>query len=211
MADLNEVIQIGSLPVPLPSSTPVTAEPKKAKSVPEPAPAENFDIPDEAYLPEEAFDPPPDNPHRRREIIQKIGAYKTLFPTQLIDIDASLKGIDMLSVYELESLLGDVQFMVESRQSTKMSRGMFLGGITMLEGASPLIGLRLEGLSNMAAQSSNLLECVDETYLKYAPSIQDPRHRLGIEFIRMCYTLDAHNRAKDMTLSENQQTLAEGL
>ena len=60
MADQNEVIQIGSLPVPLPSSTPVTAEPKKAKASPEPAPAENFDIPDEAYLPEEAFDPPPD-------------------------------------------------------------------------------------------------------------------------------------------------------
>ena len=211
MAEPNENIEIGSLPIPLPAAH-VEVEPKASRAAAvESSDPENYDIPDEAYRPEEDFEMPPDDPYRRREVIRQISSYKTLFGSQLTEIKESIQHLDTESLPRLEELLLDVQFMVESRQSIKMARGTFISGITMIEAISPVIGLRLEGLSVVSAQSENLLECVDEIYIKHAPKCQDPIHRLGFELARLCYTLDAHNRARDAKLTPTQETLATGL
>ena len=208
-----EVIDVGNLPVPLPSASVSVDAP--AKSAPAPQMTEY-----EEYCPDRDAPPmdeeqyiAPENSHRRRQIIRQISSYKAMFSPHLTDIESTIKNLDTLAVFDLELLLCDVQFMVESRQSAKMARGTFLGGMTMIEGVAPALGIRLEGLSNMAAQSENLLECVDEVYLKHAPAAQDPLQRLGIELARMCLTLDRHNRACDPQpqITESQQKLAKGL
>ena len=79
MAEPNENIEIGSLPIPLPAAH-VEVEPKASRAAAvESSDPENYDIPDEAYRPEEDFEMPPDDPYRRREVIRQISSYKTLF------------------------------------------------------------------------------------------------------------------------------------
>ena len=74
-------------------------------------------------------------------------------------------------------------------------RSLFVGSLVGLEAVGQYAGLELKGLSNVAAQSEDLLLTVDECAIKYESVIQiDPLARLAIGVGQLCLAIDAHNR-----------------
>jgi hypothetical protein len=142
-------------------------------------------------------------------------SYKITFGQHLKELD--LENLGNKQTSELEILLMDVQFQVETRQSTKNVRSKFLNGIYLVENAGENMGLYLEGLSEEVAQDDDILECVDEITLKYCPKPQDPRIRLALSMATICYKLDSKNRPLrekneiQRKVSPEHEKLTEGL
>ena len=129
----------------------------------------------------------------RRQLIRKVGRYRALFAQQLSDINTS--NLDVLPLQKLRDLSQDVEFLVATRRSAAACRSLFVGSLVGLETIGPYAGLELKGLSNVAAQSEDLLLTVDECAIKYESVIQiDPLARLAIGVGQLCLAIDAHNR-----------------
>ena len=129
----------------------------------------------------------------RRQLIRKVGRYRALFAQQLSDINTS--NLDVLPLQKLRDLSQDVEFLVATRRSAAACRSLFVGSLVGLETIGPYAGLELKGLSNIAAQSEDLLLTVDECAIKYESVIQiDPLARLAIGVGQLCLAIDAHNR-----------------
>jgi hypothetical protein len=98
----------------------------------------------------------------------------------------------------LTALLEEVQFLVETRRSTAQARGLFLAGLTMGEAAGPYVGLKLQGLTQVARQSNDLLTTVDECALRYEAVVRvDPLARLAMCVGQLALAVDAGNRARE--------------
>ena len=129
----------------------------------------------------------------RRQLIRKVGRYRALFAQQLSDINTS--NLDVLPLQKLRDLSQDVEFLVATRRSAAACRSLFVGSLVGLEAVGQYAGLELKGLSNVAAQSEDLLLTVDECAIKYESVIQiDPLARLAIGVGQLCLAIDAHNR-----------------
>ena len=135
----------------------------------------------------------PEDKEERRQLIRKVGRYRALFAQQLSDINTS--NLDVLPLQKLRDLSQDVEFLVATRRSAAACRSLFVGSLVGLETIGPYAGLELKGLSNVAAQSEDLLLTVDECAIKYESVIQiDPLARLAIGVGQLCLAIDAHNR-----------------
>jgi hypothetical protein len=135
----------------------------------------------------------PEEKEERRQLIRKVGRYRALFAQQLSDINTS--NLDVLPLQKLRDLSQDVEFLVATRRSAAACRSLFVGSLVGLETLGPYAGLELKGLSNVAAQSEDLLLTVDECAIKYESVIQiDPLARLAIGVGQLCLAIDAHNR-----------------
>ena len=112
--------------------------------------------------------------------------------------DITTTGLDKMPLAALQDLATDVEFLVGTRRSSKAVRGLFLGGLTGLEMAGPLIGFRLQGLANVAAASEDLLTTVDEVAVKYESQLYvDPVARLALGIMQLAVAVDSHNRRKE--------------
>ena len=162
--------------------------------------------------PEEEPEPPsPDEVKQRRSLVRCIARYKAVFPAEVSELAAELEGLIHKSPEELAALLEEVQFLVETRRSTAQARGLFLAGLTMGEAAGPYVGLKLQGLTQVAAQSTDLLTTVDEVALKYEGVVQvDPMARLAMAVGQLCLAVDGVNRAREAgaTKSDTQESPA---
>ena len=165
--------------------------------------------------PEEEPEPlSPDEVKTRRNLVRHIARYKAVFPAEVSELAAELEGLIHKSPEELAALLEEVQFLVETRRSTAQARGLFLAGLTMGEAAGPHVGLRLQGLTQVAAQSADLLTTVDEVALTYEDVVQvDPLARLAMAVGQLCLAVDGANRAREAAstaavrpIPEKQQT-----
>ena len=135
----------------------------------------------------------PEEREERRQLIRKVGRYRALFAQQLSDINTS--NLDVLPLQKLRDLSQDVEFLVATRRSAAACRSLFVGSLVGLEAVGQYAGLELKGLSNVAAQSEDLLLTVDECAIKYESVIQiDPLARLAIGVGQLCLAIDAHNR-----------------
>ena len=199
---MTEEIEMGKLPVEdcEIDYSPVLPSAKSSEEKQE-SPPETFQcLSEELWKPE----PTPEELLRKREIVSMIRSYKLRFAAHVEDLDT--KNYSSRSVHELEILLSDIQFQVESRQGDKMIRNSFVNSMFWAESAGDLVGLKLQGLAENVAASEAVLECVDEVSLKYKPRLQDPLARLGLEMITLCARLDAHNREKEEKLGKLQPT-----
>ena len=135
----------------------------------------------------------PEEKEERRQLLRKIGRYRSLFPKELDDI--STTGLQTMSMEKLRDLATDVEFLVGTRRSAKAVRGMFIAGLQAGELAGPLVGLELQGLANVAAASEDLLLTVDEVAVKYEKILYvDPVARLGLAVVQLALAVDSHNR-----------------
>jgi hypothetical protein len=132
---------------------------------------------------------------QRRKLIRKISRYKALFSKELTEISGNLEGLGSKSLDELIDLENDVSFMVSTRKSLQASRSMFIGGLTIGEGLSHHVGLKLKGLTQVASNNVELLETVDEISVKYEEIFSvDPVTRLGLILTQLILAVDTHNR-----------------
>jgi hypothetical protein len=69
----------------------------------------------------------------------------------------------------LEILLENIEFCVSVLQSGKQSRIIFLTSLAIWESlGKKVLKLQLDGLTNIASQSPELMETVDECSIKYS-------------------------------------------
>jgi hypothetical protein len=123
--------------------------------------------------------------------------YRALFPTELVDVD--LTDLGARPIEELRDIARDVEFLVSTRRSAKAVRGMFIGSVQLLETGGPFLGLELEGLTGVVAQSKDLLETVDEAAVKYEGIMEvDPVARIAIQMGQLVLAIDQHNRQKKL-------------
>ena len=213
---MTEEIEIDALPVPFPvASSEVSVE----KSKPTPKQENNNQMQqetDDSFDYEDSFDQSKtvetvEELARKRELISMIGRYKATFARHLTELDTEALGKRLTS--DLEILLLDVQFQVETRQGHKMVRGTFVNGMIFVENAAPYVGLKLKGLAATVAVSEPILECVDEINLKYAPKVQDPIARLGMEMAAICMQIHDQNCKLEANapITDNDRKLREGL
>jgi hypothetical protein len=131
----------------------------------------------------------------KNKLIRKIGQYKAVFSEELAELD--LRNLYLKSLPELIDLSELVEFHVSTRRSIKSAHNVFLGGLTVMELFAPRVGFDLKGLTNVAANSQDLLDTVSECSIKYSQNIQiDPIHRLGIHVMQLALAVDSHNKAK---------------
>ena len=131
---------------------------------------------------------------QRRVLLRKIRRYKAIFPEEVEDCD--LDNLQARSIADLETSLADVQFAVETRRSTAQARSLFLASLAMGEAAGGFVGLKLQGLTGVAAQSEDLLRNVDEVALKYEAVTQlDPVARLALSVGQLALAVDQANRS----------------
>jgi len=135
----------------------------------------------------------PELKEERRQLIRKIGRYRSLFPKELEDVSTS--GLQSMPMEKLRDLSTDVEFLVGTRRSAKAVRGMFIAGLQAGELAGPFVGLQLEGLANVAASSEDLLLTVDECAVRYEKVLYvDPVARLALAIAQLALAVDSHNR-----------------
>ena len=141
--------------------------------------------------------PTEEEKNERRVLIRKVMRYRTLFPTELVDVD--LSDLGARAIEELRDLARDVEFLVSTRRSAKAVRGMFLGSVQLLETGGPFLGLELEGLTGVVAQSKDLLETVDEAAVRHEKMMEvDPVARIAIQMGQLILAIDSHNRQKKL-------------
>ena len=80
-------------------------------------------------------------------------------------------GLDSMTLPALRDLATDCEFLVGCRRSSKAIRGLFLGGLQGLEMVGPMVGFKLTGLANVASQSQDLLETVDEVAIAHEKAL----------------------------------------
>jgi hypothetical protein len=139
----------------------------------------------------------------RRSLVRRLARYKAVFPLETAELRDELEGLPHKSPEELTTLLEEVQFLVETRRSTVQARGLFLTGLTMGEAAGPYVGLKLQGLTQIARQSDDLLRSVDECALKYEEVVRlDPAARLAMCVGQLALAVDGANRARETGASK---------
>ena len=163
-------------------------------SIHEPADDDGEDDPEEAAaVPEELT---PEQREERRQLIRKIGRYRAIFGKELSDVKTT--GLDSMPLASLKDLATDCEFLVGCRRSSKAIRGLFLGGLQGLELCGPMVGFKLAGLANVASQSQDLLETVDEVAIAHEKALYvDPVARLALSVMQLAVAVDAHNRQKE--------------
>ena len=118
-----------------------------------------------------------------------------MFGEELDELKEELTHLNSKTEEELKQLLDDVIFMVETRRSTAQARSLFVASMSIVEYSGDFVGLKLNGLSNIVAQSPEILKNVDEVALKYDKIVQlDPVARLALSIGQLCLALDNANR-----------------
>ena len=141
----------------------------------------------------------PEQREERRQLIRKIGRYRAIFGKELSDVKTT--GLDSMPLASLKDLATDCEFLVGCRRSSKAIRGLFLGGLQGLELCGPMVGFKLAGLANVASQSQDLLETVDEVAIAHEKALYvDPVARLALSVMQLAVAVDAHNRQKEATV-----------
>jgi hypothetical protein len=188
-----------------------TAAEDFSETVPQP------ESPPDEYVPQEPSTEEEKN--ERRVLIRKVMRYRALFPSELTDVDLSNLGSRALE--ELRDIGRDVEFLVSTRRSAKAVRSMFIGGVQVLEKGGGVLGLEIEGLTAVVAQSTEILETVDEAAVRHESCCEvDPLYRILLQLSTLMMALDSHNRQKklvappaqpDVVASQQAETVAKQL
>jgi hypothetical protein len=151
---------------------------------------------DDNFTKKNTDDPVEDDEMKKTKLIRKITQYKNLFIDETKGI--SINNLEKLSQEKLEIKLKKIQSIVESRKSQSSTRGIFLVGLNTIEQCDSYIGLQLQGLTNCASKSEDILLTVDEISIKYFDTMMqtDPIIRLCIGLGHLVLAVDTANRQK---------------
>lgn len=141
---------------------------------------------------------------KKMSLRNKLISYKTNFGKYLEGYD--LSNISSLSMTELETLLQEVQIVVETRNSGNMLKFYYIGGIDVVERVAPIVGMNLRGLSEIMKNNDPIQECLNELSIKYdVLSAQPVEARLA--FLTLNTILAVNNRNKQ---TESINKIVEG-
>ena len=163
-------------------------------------PADDDDEGDDEEAPAVPEQLTPAEKEERRQLIRKVGRYRAIFGKELSDVKTT--GLDSMTLPALRDLATDCEFLVGCRRSSKAIRGLFLGGLQGLEMVGPMVGFKLAGLANVASQSQDILETVDEIGIAHEKALYvDPTYRLALSVMQLAVAVDAHNRQKEAVVA----------
>ena len=134
----------------------------------------------------------------RQTLSVRLGRYKDAFPRETEGFKLSRKHLARKSLAALRELADDVRHQVGTRRTGEQMKGLFLAGVNVAEIALPMVGMEVQGLTNIISQNDDILKTVDEIAIARDAAVYvAPEMRLAGAVLQICLALDTHNRAKN--------------
>jgi len=145
----------------------------------------------------------------RQTLSVRLGRYRDAFPRETEGFKLSRKHLARKSLAALRELADDVKHQVGTRRTGEQMTAMFLAGVNMAEIALPMVGMEVQGLTNIISQNGDILKTVDEIAISRDAAVYiAPEMRLAGAVLQICLALDGHNRAKNGSAQEQQTPVA---
>jgi len=172
------------------------------------------DIPDsdgkvkrtQSFSTPESAEPSEDKEEKFQRIIKEQGVknkilrYKVSFGQYLLAYDYKINDLDNLSIDELEQLLMEIEICVSSRTSGNMIQSYYLGAVSMTERVAPILGMNLQGLSQVLTENAQIKETLDELSIKYdVVHYTKPEVRLAYLTLQSIMAVNSINKKKEKT------------
>ena len=133
----------------------------------------------------------------------RLGRYRDAFPRETEGFKLSRKHLARKSLAALRELADDVRHQVGTRRTGEQMTSMFLAGVNMAEIALPMVGMEVQGLTNIISQNENILKTVQEIAIARDAAVYvAPEKRLAGAVTQIILALDTHNRAKNGAAQE---------
>ena len=133
----------------------------------------------------------------RQTLTVRLGRYKDAFPRETEGFKLSRKHLQRKSLAALRELAEDVKHQVGTRRTGEQFKGLFLAGVNVAEMTLPMVGLEVQGLTNIISQNEDILKTVDEIAIARDAAVYvAPEMRLAGAVLQICLALDTHNRSK---------------
>ena len=134
----------------------------------------------------------------RQTLCVRLGRYRNSFPQETEGFKLSRKHLARKSLAALRELADDVKHQVGTRRTGEQMKGLFLAGVNVAEIALPMVGMEVQGLTNIISQNDDILKTVDEIAIARDAAVYvAPEMRLAGAVLQICLALDTHNRAKN--------------
>ena len=139
----------------------------------------------------------------RQTLSVRLGRYKDAFPRETEGFKLSRKHLARKSLAALRELADDVRHQVGTRRTGEQMKGLFLAGVNVAEIALPMVGMEVQGLTNIISQNDDILKTVDEIAIARDAAVYvAPEMRLAGAVLQIILALDTHNRAKNGPVQE---------
>ena len=134
----------------------------------------------------------------RQTLTVRLGRYKDAFPRETEGFKLGRKHLARKSLSALRELAEDVKHQVGTRRTGEQMTAMFLAGVNLAEVALPMVGLEVQGLTNIISQNDDILKTVQEIAIARDAAVYvAPEMRLAGAVTQICLALDSHNRVKN--------------
>jgi len=155
--------------------------------------------------------PPPVTPEVQA-IIDKIERYKNSFPDKVTVNPRSLR---RKTVAQLEEILHQVRLSVSSSNSAGFMKTIGLSAIGVVETAGPMVGLKLQGLTEQCARNASVDQIFTELQCEYGSltmGYMPPLPRLALTVALTAYKVHQINSSEGgapaMTVAPSAASLA---
>ena len=133
----------------------------------------------------------------RQTLSVRLGRYRDAFPRECEGFKLTRKHLARKSLAALRELADDVKHQVGTRRTGEQMKGLFLAGVNICEVALPMVGMEVQGLTNIISQNEDILRTVDEIAIARDAAVYvAPEMRLAGAVLHIVMALDGHNRAK---------------
>jgi hypothetical protein len=218
MSEKEEVYKTtGQAPIP----RPIVPEPEPEPE-PEPLPEiPEYNVSDFQEVESEPVVLTPEQQCERRVILRKLYSYAKTFPNELGQLrHAIADSVEIQDLDQLKMMLADVEHLVSSGQSITSSKNIFIAGVNVCEIMSRKTPLKLNGLTNVCRECSELDSIVQELSIKYQSEVVlTPEQRLALVMTGLISQIHHHNKQLEETVStpvseekqKSREDLMEGL
>ena len=133
----------------------------------------------------------------RQTLTVRLGRYRNSFPLETEGFKLARKYLDRKGIAALRELADDVKHAIGCRRTGEQSRGFFLAGVNMAEMVLPMVGIEVQGLTNVISQNEDILKTVDELSIAHDAAVFiSPEVRLAAAVAQIVLALDSHNKSK---------------
>ncbi len=134
---------------------------------------------------------------KKMTLKNKLISYRTNFAKYLEAYDLTLTTLNSLSMEELEMLADEIKIVIETRGSGNMLKFYYIGGVDMFERIAPVIGMNLNGLSEILKNNEAIQETLNELSIKYDVLHTQPAES-RLAFLTLNAILAINNRNKQL-------------
>ena len=129
--------------------------------------------------------------------VEALGELVHRVEPRMITIGASLN-LTHHPVSAIRELADDVKHQVGTRRTGEQMKGLFLAGVNVAEIALPMVGMEVQGRTNIISQNDDILKTVDEIAIARDAAVYvAPEMRLAGAVVQIILALDTHNKAKN--------------